>query len=1264
MRWRFRMAMESARGHVDVSLHRMMRKHGILFDQETALADCPWCHGKASLLLEKPEGGVWEFSCSFLKCPAHGKGRDVDFLALTLGFTKFKAARYLLDMAGEPDPFSQAEKERADKRVENPERETSADPMTGLSEEEPTLLDLPPSSPPTAGRPFSEPKAPATMAGPPCFIRIPDIGRNVYERAWSLLGLTPKGAESLRVKRGMPDEWIEAFGFKSAIPSNQDLLSPILNEFPPNVLLQSGIAQRGKDHVIRIDSAICGRQFNENSGRWESVDNLIIPYVDARGRIVMLRPHKRSLSNSRWREREAIAELYEKGNNNLRIIYGEAFLMDRDERWANTCVICEGEFKATALRMCGIPAIGFQGIHYFLQNKHTWQAVEDTTRMLQLHGIREVIVVFDNEDKGHKEFHERFDSKIYARFTAEKMESKGFKSLVGFLPDSWKEGGEKDPATGRMIKMKADWDSRLAYHVRKCHSHPAGLIKAKEEFERFLHERKGNAKVGVRPVQRQVDWLDEEEDCINQALHRLRHEPKIFVGGTYEMENASEMANFCHAKYKGKLKVELVCSKLRDTYGGYYKIKPPSDVMEAAARKALEEIKQEIEKLQDEPDRSAEQEFELKRLRAAKKCAITILYKLPERFTDFTSVSKYKVQAVNQDGSTRLDRLIVFQDKNGVKSRPFQLSPAMMGSSQELRKFFLSMGNYHWSGGQNECDMWVEELDVTNYQKTIEQIETYGWQKESKLYLLGDCAVADGGRFIFPDRNGIIWYQGRGYKNSDTMENFTSLPPYLFQENEKNPAEAFKALDWEKEREEVEAIWTDLLTDFHESMDEFSGYALVAGTIQYLAHAEVFSEIGGKPGLMIQGEKGSGKTKTQGFAMRIVGFPEDYGLISLGSTRVGVERTLTQFYNLPVHIDEWRNENVDSKLEDLIRNSHNEVAIAKGTPNGNKGIRKMIPLTIPIITGEDNTNDTAMRSRYFQLVASKNHNHFISPDETQEDMETRVRTEQQRRDARFYRMMERSSNYYRVGRYLFYKRREFAKSVVELAKDFAANSTVQERIPDSRARQVFGVVWAALSSAQNILCAREDAFGKKLNTEIFNWFVNNGSESSGDTERDVFRKRFFAQCLTMRDSGVQDVDKYIRVWPGIYNEQGSISLCKAVNDSPKLFALIAANELFGAYELDQSKKHRSLPISLGNIRNELRRQPAWVSPNNKTRCHRFTMPDEKGLKRQWWVLDYKLLEPDMKEIFHAIYDHELNRFGMAWDGNHVFHGESNEVLSF
>jgi len=671
----------------------------------------------------------------------------------------------------------------------------------------------------------------------------------------------------------------------------------------------------------------------------------------------------------------------------------------------------------------------------------------------------------------------------------------------------------------------------------------------------------------------------------------------------------------------------------------YYKPKTPSEALEKRALEALAEIDAVLDKHDTECHLD---ETELRQYRAARKAAYTVLYRFPKPFTDFTAESKYKVLCTEPDGTTRLDRLIVFKDKNGRKSRPIQMAGDKLNSSQELRKFFPKVGSYHWWGNQEECDFWLQELDVQNYQRTITEIDTYGWNREAEIYIMGDCAVANG-RFMFPDKNGILWHNGLGYKNSDGVENGTTFchkPPCLFPAAA-DAKKAHDAIDWNLERLEVARIWADMRKDFRDAFGSIAGYAAIGAMLQYMAHPETLRHISGKPGFWVQGRKGSGKTKTVEAGMRIFGFPRNYGIMALGSTKVGIERSLSQFCGLPVHLDEWRNLRAGDMIVGLLTNGYNEIGTSKGTMVGSKSIRKSKTDTMAIVTGEDGATDPALRSRYLRLVMSSSQ---------------RAGTPQEQRQ-RYFKMVENSDQYHRVGRFLFKHRETFAARVVELTKDFISDPNTSESIQGDREMEVGGICLAAMTAAHEII---EPGTSMPNAGEFKEFMLKHMGEACSDTASDVFTINYFADAVNMINRGVPHVDRYLRVCRGVVAEGGRINVIRDITDDRgQIFVLIAYRELYDEYLADKARTRESAAIARSNIQAELKAEEAWIKFEEHPRQHRYRLPSKNGGLddlRCYWALDYEKCQPELRDVLRSVYERELQLFEHALtDDNQVVH---------
>ncbi len=235
--------------------------------------------------------------------------------------------------------------------------------------------------------------------------------------------------------------------------------------------------------------------------------------------------------------------------------------------------------------------------------------------------------------------------------------------------------------------------------------------------------------------------------------------------------------------------------------------------------------------------------------------------------------------------------------------------------------------------------------------------KAYGYDKETGSWIFGDCTVNPDGSFTFPHENEISL--------GGAID-----APLLFPGRD-NPQEYCAAIDWEDERKECLAIWEKACSSADKCTGHRNGTAIFTTALQYLTHPLSLRISNNKPSLWIFGAKGSGKSIFAQLAMRFFGYVFQ-PTFSSNSTTSSLERTLSTFSCLPVHIDEWRNDNEGNmdnhRRNQILRNSYSEIATVKGTnSDAEMPVKKIIPLTIPIITCENNSDDPALRSRFIHI---------------------------------------------------------------------------------------------------------------------------------------------------------------------------------------------------------------------------------------------------------------------------------------------------------
>jgi len=208
------------------------------------------------------------------------------------------------------------------------------------------------------------------------------------------LVLLPEDRELLKAKRGFTDAAIDALAFKSCGPflSNADWW-PTVPDNCKNILLQK---------------------------------NIVIPYFDPTGNVIYLRAHK-----------------YGPEGEHVHVYVPYPYMEDDME----TLVITEGEFKAVASCLMGVPAIGLPGIASFAKTNYN-RLVE----LLRKLNPKNIVICFDTEIKDDPQypkykadFRKRYDTQFWAYIMAYQLESiSNFNTRVAVLPPEWMKNGKID----------------------------------------------------------------------------------------------------------------------------------------------------------------------------------------------------------------------------------------------------------------------------------------------------------------------------------------------------------------------------------------------------------------------------------------------------------------------------------------------------------------------------------------------------------------------------------------------------------------------------------------------------------------------------------------------------------------------------------------------------------------------------------------------------------------------------------------------------
>jgi hypothetical protein len=284
------------------------------------------------------------------------------------------------------------------------------------------------------------------------------------------LSLSEVDRKALFVKRGLTDGTIDSLGFRSNPQSNKELILEMAKFFPMEVLVESGLWKTdankvgeppkpnpqfyGMSIVERRDAR--GKKIHDEHGKviLECVWNnpILIPYFSETLALVHLRPHRGMMAGK-------APQLY------VARPKGQVPPENSTGPWP-PAVITEGEFKAAALWQVLGDSTLIAALPGITMAKPLVGAVEE---WLQMAGARQVVVVYDNENKGdetlpgyQREKHRRFDTHVWARYLARQLSKQGYEGKVGVLPDAWRDDkGNADwvvvqfEILGRLIWMRA-----------------------------------------------------------------------------------------------------------------------------------------------------------------------------------------------------------------------------------------------------------------------------------------------------------------------------------------------------------------------------------------------------------------------------------------------------------------------------------------------------------------------------------------------------------------------------------------------------------------------------------------------------------------------------------------------------------------------------------------------------------------------------------------------------------------------------------------
>jgi len=1205
---------------------------------------CPCCQKSILKPFFKKHEDKWAWWCQHESCRVSfknlnpPKGSDEPVGWDTLGFImefegcdRSKAVDILLKTTNTPNPRDEyRDKEeklksgKAESKTKKKKKDTPP-PAPTPAEEEDNIPGLPPITDhsalatPTNVTPFTKP--PEESESPPPV----DTPPQVWNRIHQLLTLTPTDSSKLSKVRGFSKETIDKVGYKSSNQNNRMLLAPLLDEFPPGLLLKLGIASEDKDNdnKLKINAQLCGygiikRGETADKDEWGGTDPILIPYRGKDGNMTMIRPHKGGLSGKNYMRRHGF-ELGFRSENTRSQLYTNCVFEDRPSAWRDMAVLTEGEFKADALGQCGIPAAAVPGIQ-MPRNNPFFKAMVERFRVA---GVKHIIVCFDNEDKSHKpDPWDRHDAKVYAIYASHALRVAGFITEMLTLPDEWRD---KDG--------KADWDGALArFGKGAAGKFSAALKKAKRYYP-----------------QTEFFGGNEEARIVHCKVTRLIHDPQILSGGDSE-ENLAHLIHKTPAEWRtpspyidpatGRgamlppIAAHELAKELIETRGCYYVRKKPREEVLPRWYALSTKIREEMQAAN--PD-------DLKKiagLEAALAAVNHIIEGRPKILTDFTISCDFQLRS--KDGE--IQRLFKFKNKHGQVSDNIVVPSSAVAGAMRFREFVMSKGNFNPKIGDSELQELMQDIGTMSAWREIRELEMLGHDPDSGLWILGDCAFTKDGEVLFADSHDIIWHEGIGYRiDPDDMKHFVhQTPPKFFEKLGLSPSEAFREITASPEAvaaetREVARIFFQQDADFLSSFGGMAGMLCQGNYVSYAIAPELLQKYKGQAGQWIHGRGGAGKTEMARFILMSWGYSADFmtQVSGGGTTAVSIDRFLAQYSNIPVNIDEFREKEEDATRSGTLRACFGRQSKTKGRMDSSNRTRSVQPKTPPIVTGEGVTGDSATLTRYVEMVLAK---------------DRRLGTPEQQ-VKRYNRMCRDQYQYHRIMRYVMMNRAEIAAEAMPILDEFLHSKDAIAQIAVDRVRLVYGTSYACFTAIWNRLLpfllegnqtaenpiSKPDLVLVKEHMETFREdTITYARNANADVASINFVIKFWQNVVTSLGSN-QTMKRFIRFERCKIDEKNRITPMAGNLDVDGIVRCVIVRdaELYAEYEKEMAQRRQSTDLSYEGIRSEIRRENYWLpAPTNlQNKTHRLSIwGDGEGQKR-CWVLRYDKMEHALQQVF-------------------------------
>lgn len=316
----------------------------------------------------------------------------------------------------------------------------------------------------------------------------------------------------------------------------------------------------------------------------------------------------------------------------------------------------------------------------------------------------------------------------------------------------------------------------------------------------------------------------------------------------------------------------------------------------------------------------------------------------PRCVCEFTIRVLYLVQS-----KTNPKRIVELKNKYGYKS-VLDLSTDSFVSLGNFKKSIESVGNYVFEG--NDTDLTRLKKKLFREEKPSKEVLRLGWNAKAKFFCWSNGIF--NGKFEPTDEYGIVQHAGYNYFipfmseiNRDDDQVFLNEKKFIYKVNEKANFDN----------------WAKLI---HRSYGA-NGLLGIAYYVAALFRDHIFNINHNFPMLFLFGQRQSGKTTFAQSFKYLFGQPQDSISLENPSSVVGVNRTLSRFYNCLIHLDEYKN-SLDKKTVGTIKGIYDGIGRTVGKFSNDDQTNVTKPNSSVIVGGQElPTIDNAMFTRFILL---------------------------------------------------------------------------------------------------------------------------------------------------------------------------------------------------------------------------------------------------------------------------------------------------------